>query len=141
MLMDAVSRIVTWFELKKEGKADGWMLADGIVSCVFSLILRGSTALQLMVDVAIAYVAAIWILTIGIIRIVHAFKLRKVHKELDTKLLCSSWGLNLCFGILQVLFGILSLMNPSVIMAAMGVFIGLGIIVSGANLVTEAAAA
>lgn len=137
MLMNAISRIVAWTELKKEDEADGWMLADAIISCIFAVVLLGSTVLQLAVDVAIAYMAAFWILVIGIMRIVHAFRLRRAGRDLDMALLAFGWAWRLCAGILMVIFGILGMMNPAIIMAAIGIFIGLGVITSGANLIIE----
>ena len=137
MLMNAISRIVAWTELKKEDEADGWMLADAIISCIFAVVLLGSTVLQLAVDVAIAYMAAFWILVIGIMRIVHAFRLRRAGRGMDMALLAFGWAWRLCAGILMVIFGILGMMNPAIIMAAIGIFIGLGVITSGANLIIE----
>lgn len=137
MLMDAITRIIAWAELKKESEADGLMLLDAIISCMFAVVLLSSTVMQLAVDHAIAYMASFWILVIGILRIVHAFKLRKVRTEMDAAVLGLSWVWRLCWGILMVTFGILSMMNPTIIMMTIGIFIGMGVISSGANLITE----
>lgn len=138
MLLDAAGRIYAWWQYKKEGEADGWMLAGAVLSAVFGIILIGNGAAQLSVDVFIAYMAAIWILVHAVIAIIRSFRARKLHKVLNTRLIGKNWWLSLIIGVLMCIFAILSLMNPTVIMAAIGTFIGLGIIVAGADMITIA---
>ena len=54
MLLDAIARIHAWWQYRKNGDADGWMLAGGILSCIFGLVLIVDVAAQLSVDVFIA---------------------------------------------------------------------------------------
>ena len=138
MIFDAIGRFVGWWRARKVGEADGWMLVGAILSAVFGFFVVNNAALQLGVNVFIAYYAAIWLLIRGIIVICIAWKIRRLHKEWDTKMLGTHWYLPLIIGILTTLFGILSLMNPVIIAAGIGVFIGLGIISSGANMITQA---
>jgi len=139
MIVDAVGRLVSWNRYRKAGMADGWMLADAILSLVFGLLLIGDAALQLSVDVFIAYAAAVWVLVHGVIHIIRAVRIHRFHKDWDTVLIGRNWWITLLFGILMALFGVLGLMNPGVIMTAIGIFIGLGIIASGAQMVSAAA--
>ena len=136
MLLDAVGRFHAWWQFKKQGEADGWMLAGAILSAVFGLVLIGNNAAQLSVDVFIAYMIGIWILTHAVITIVRAFRARKFHKKLNTVYAGKHWWLGLLIGILMCIFAILSLMNPGIIMTAIGTFIGLGVVVAGANLIS-----
>ena len=138
MLLDAIGRIHAWWQYKREGQPDGWILAGGIISAIFGIVLIVDAAAQLSVDVFIAYMAAIWILIHAILTIARAFRARRIHKDFRTRVVGKGWGLRLCIGILMCIFAILSLMNPGVIMAAIGVFIGLGIITAGANMITVA---
>ena len=138
MLLDGVGRIHAWWQYKREGQPDGWILAGGVISAIFGIILIMDAAAQLSVDVFIAYMAAIWILIHAILTIARAFRLRRIHKDYRTRIIGRNWGVKLCIGILLCIFAILSLMNPGVIMAAIGTFIGLGIIVAGANMITIA---
>lgn len=140
MLLDAIGRIYAWWQYRKAGAADGWMLAGAVLSAVFGFILIGNGAAQLSVDVFIAYMAAIWILAHAIIAIIRSFRARKLHKELNTRWIGRRWWMTLIFGIMLCIFAILSLMNPTIIMAAIGTFIGLGIIVTGADIITIATA-
>ena len=138
MLLDAVGRIHAWWQYKREGQPDGWILAGGIISAIFGIVLIVDAAAQLSVDVFIAYMAAIWILVHAVIAIVTAFRARKFHKALNTQVVGRNWWISLIIGILMCVFAILSLMNPTVLMAAIGTFIGLGIVVAGANMITVA---
>ena len=66
-------------------------------------------------------------------------KLRKIHKNFNTTIVGKHWFAQICLGILICAFGVLSLLNPIVLAATLGVFIGLGIISVGANMITLAA--
>ena len=138
MLMDAISRIHAWWQYRKTGEADGWMLAGGILSALFGIILIVDVAATLSTDFFIAYMTGIWILVRACITIIRAFRARKFHKKFDTALLGKNWWIRLIIGCLMLLFAILSLMNPTTVMAALGTFIGLGIIVAGAETITIA---
>ncbi|MBR2286870.1 MAG: DUF308 domain-containing protein [Clostridia bacterium] len=138
MLLDAVNRLHAWWQYRKTGDADGWMLASGIISCVFALTLIVDAAAQLSVDVFIAYMVGIWILVRALITIIRAFRARKFHKAFDTNFIGKNWWVRLIIGLLMCLFAVLSLMNPTVIMAAIGTFIGIGIILAGCETVTIA---
>ena len=138
IVFDAVGDFIAWGEAKKLGEADGWMLAGAILSSVFGFFILNSAMLQFSLDVFIAYYAAIWLIVRGIFVIVRAHKIRKFHKNWDTKKLGTHWYIPLCIGILSALFGVLCLFKPLVMASVIGVFIGLGIVVSGANMITVA---
>ena len=138
MVFDAVGRFIGWCQEKKEGVSDGWMLAGAILSAVFGFFILNSAVLQLSVDLFIVYYIACWLLLHGIFSIARAFKLRRLHKNLNTQILGSHWYLPLCIGILAGVFGILCMFKPVVMASIIGVFIGLGIISAGANMITIA---
>ena len=136
MLLDAIGRFHAWWQFKESGEADGWMLTGAILSAVFGIILISNNAAQLSVDVFIAYMIGIWIMTHAVITIIRAFRARKLHKKLNTIFVGKHWWLGLITGCAMCVFAVLSLMNPTVIMTAIGTFIGLGVIVAGANLIS-----
>ena len=138
MVFDAVGRFIIWWQGRKDGAASGWMLAGAILSAVFGFFILNSAALQLSIDVVIIYYVAAWLVVEGIVTIARAWKIRKLHKEWDTKLLGKNWYLPLCIGILTCLFGVLSMFKPLLLASTIGVYIGLGIIVVGANMITLA---
>ena len=138
MLFDAVSRFICWWQEKKNGFADGWMLTGAILSAVFGFFILNSAALQFGIDVFIVYYVACWLLLRGIIAIIQAFRMRRLHKSMDTILLGTRWYIPLCMGILACIFGILCLFKPLIMASVIGVFIGLGIIFAGADMITIA---
>ena len=138
MVLDAVIGFITWHDEKKEGNADTWMLVSAIFSAVFGFFILNSEVLQLSVDVFIAYYIAVWLVIRGILVIIRAAKIHRLHKNWNTKKIGTHWYIPLIIGILMVIFGVLSLLNPIIIETTIGIFIGFGIIVSGANLITVA---
>ena len=138
MVFDAVGRIAAWWELRNTPEASGWLLAGGILSMVLGFFLLNSAALQLGVDAFIVYYVAIWLVILGIMVICRAWKLRKFHKEWDTKMLGSHWYLPLILGILMIAFGVFCLFKPLVMASTLGIFIGLGVVSTGANMITMA---
>ena len=138
MICDAVAGYINWAELKKEGHGDGWILVSAILSTVLGCMVLGSAGLKLGLDVFIAYYIAVWLFFRGIIVIVRSFKMRKVHKDYDTAEVGTRWYVRLLLGILLCIFGVLSILNPLIIASTVGMFMGLGIISAGANLITWA---
>ena len=135
MMLDAIGRFYAWWQFQREGQADGWILVGGILSAVFGIVLITDAAAQLSVDVFIAYMAAVWILIHAVITVIRSLRTRKLHRTLETRFVGKHWWLGMFIGILMCIFAILSLMNPGVIMASIGIFIGLGVITAGVNMI------
>lgn len=138
MVVDGIANIVTWFELRKEGASNGWALAAAIVSVVLGVIVLGSYAAQLAVDLFIAYMLAAWLIVSGIARILFGWRMRKLHKTFDTLVIGKNWWAAFILGILLVVVGVLSLFNPTALMLATGMMIGLAIIISGVSVIALA---
>ena len=138
MVIDAVGRFIYWWQEKKKGQADGYLLAGAILSIVLGFFILNSAALQLGVDVFIVYYTACWLILHGIFSIARARKIHHLHKDWDTKMLGTHWYIPLCAGLLACVFGILCLFKPLVMASVIGVFIGLGIVSAGANMITVA---
>ena len=138
MVLDAIGGISTWSDRKNKGKADGWTLAGAIASLLFGILLLGSAAKQLGVDMMIVYIAAAWLVVTGILRIIRAGRLRKIHKEFQTNLLGKHWWVIMLAGILLVVCGALSFANPAGLMVAIGINFGINLMVAGASLIATA---
>ena len=138
MIFDAVGGFITWGQGRKAGAADGWMLTGAILSLIFGFFVLNSEALQLSIDVFIVYYIAVWFFLHGIVDIVRAFKILRMHKNMQTVVVGTHWYLPLLFGILLCVFGVLSMMKPVFLASTLGVFIGLGIISTGADMITLA---
>jgi uncharacterized membrane protein HdeD (DUF308 family) len=104
------------------------------------IVLTGRDALQLVVDMTIIYMAAIWLIIIGVIRIILSLKLRQLGalQDTDAKYLGRHWWLVLIMGILLIVCGVFSLMNPAGLIIAIGINFGLNIMISGFNLIAAA---
>ena len=138
MVLDAIGGFIIWGAAKKAGIADGWMLIGAILSAVFGFFILNDEALQLSIDAFIAYYIAIWLVVRGIFVITRAWSIRRVHKNWNTMILGTRWYLPLCIGILMCLFGVLCCYKPLVMASTIGIFIGLGVISIGANLIAIA---
>lgn len=138
MVADAIGNIFTWKGRKDEGLADGWTLAGAIVSLIFGILLLGSNLLQLSVDLFVVRMAAIWVIVIGIFRLIRAFRLRRFHKALNTQIIARRWWVVMINGILLIAVGVIGLMNPGITAVAIGALMGWHVVVAGINLISTA---
>ena len=138
MILDAIGRFFTWWEAKKVGLADGWMLAGAIISAVLGFFIVNNMRLQVGIDAFLAYYVAIWFIVAGVFLIVRAMKVHKLHKNWDTKMLGKHWYLPLVIGALLLIFGVLCCFKPLVMTNTIGIFMSIGIILMGADLITLA---
>ena len=133
MLVEGVASVIAWNHLRKAGLANGWALAEAIISIVLGIVLLGSTAMQFAIDMFIAYLIAVWLVFAGIARIVAAIALRNsLGKELGR-----GWILQLVLGVLIVICGVLSIFNPLSVMASVGLMLGMSIVFVGAGLIAS----
>ena len=139
MLLDGIGRIVNWYQMERGTEQSGWVLVSAIISLTLGIILMGSDAMQLTMDAFIVYMAIAWLITLGILRIAHALRIRKMRNNIrdfqpDTPF-GRNWWIALIFGILLIVFGIIGLFAPATIIETIGTLIGIAIIISGANLI------
>lgn len=131
MVAEGIGSVVTWNTRRKLGLADGWTLAGSIVSIVLGVFLLGSFALQLAVDMFLAYVIAIWLIFGGIARIATAIAARRNLGRVGA----GGWIGLLILGILIVIMGVLCLFNPLSVFAGVGLMIGVSIVIEGVALI------
>ena len=136
MIFEAIGSMNLYFEYKKYTDITGWYLVNAILSLIFGIIIILSLATQVMVDIVIAYMVAVWIIMLGIFRINIAVKLKKIYNTVN--IVGKNWWLALLLGILMILFGVLSLINPTALMVAIGILMGLIIIIIGISILTYA---
>ena len=138
MIFDAIGGFFEYGEVKGKVQGSGWILAAAIISLVFGFFVINSTALQLSLDVFIAYYVAAWLVLRGIIFIVHTCKRRKIHNDWNTQIIGTHFWLPLILGILIIVFGILCVFKPMITVTVIGVFMGIGIILSGGSMIALA---
>lgn len=140
MLIDGIGRIIQWFSVRKNEKESGWVLASAIISLVLGIFLVINGFAQFVADLFIACTVALWILASGIIRIVRSLRIRKIRKGVRENInenteFGKSWWVYLILGILLTVYGIFCMIYPLVSLTAVGIFIGIGIVMSGVNLI------
>lgn len=140
MIFDGIGRIVEWFSTRNTMQESGWALAASIISLILGIVLSISMLAQLAVDLFIAYTVASWLIALGIVRIVRSVRVRRIRKnavksyDLKTEF-GKNWWMYLLSGILIAVYGIVCAFFPIFSFAAIGIFIGIGIIMAGVNLI------
>ncbi len=138
MIIDGIGNIIIWIQRRKQKAADNWALAGAIVSLVFGVLLICNDIAQIAVDMTIVYLAAAWMIIMGIIRIMLSRQLHRIRRELDAQILGRKWWLVMLFGILMIAAGAFSLFNPTGLTVALGINFGINIILAGANMISAA---
>ena len=138
MVADGVANIVTWFQLRKSGYSNGWVLFGAIISIIFGIVLLGSYAAQFAVELFFAYMTGAWLVVTGIIRIGYSFQMRKLNQGIQPQSIGDRWWFSLIVGILVVIAGVMCLFNPMIAIASMGMLVGISIIVAGISVIALA---
>lgn len=139
MLLDGIGRIINWYQMDRGTEQSGWVLTSAIISLTLGIILMGSDAMQLTMDAFIVYMAIAWLITLGILRIAHALRIRKMRNDIRDFQVGTPFGRNwwiaLILGILLIVCGIIGMFAPATIIETIGTLIGISIIISGANMI------
>ena len=135
MVVEGIGSIIAWNNYRKAGLANGWMLAEAILSLVLGVFLLGSFVMQFAVDMFIAYLIAIWLFFSGIARIVVAISVRGSQGKEASR----GWILQVVLGVLVAILGILCIFNPLSIMASVGLMLGMSIVLVGVGVITAGA--
>lgn len=138
MLVNAIGDICSYSHRHALGLADGWTLAGAIISLILALFLLFSNVMQFAVSTTLIFLAAGWMIVVGIFRIVAACKIHAFRKNLPEEDRGFLWLLTLILGILMVVGGIVGLIHPLVLAMTIGLLIGLYIILSGITLISNA---
>ena len=138
MVADGIASIVTWMRLRKIGFTNKWALVQALISIVLGVAILASSAMQVAIDLLIAYLVAAWLIVGGAMRMLYAWRMREIHKTLGTQYTGKRWWMPFILGALLAAFGIASLFNPAMLMTSIGLIIGLSIIVAGASIISLA---
>ena len=139
MIVDGVSSIAVWFQLRQQDMDNVWTLVAAIISVILGIILTISLAAQIVVDFLIVVLAAIWLIAMGAMRIAAGMRLRAIHVKGGVEDIGKRWWLAVVMGVLVMLVGILSLFDPIVLMLGIGMFMGGCIVVAGVSAIGIAA--
>ena len=98
----------------------------------------GSPTLQLSMGTTVVVLIGCWITIMGILRIVHAFQLRKVTAYVDIfgRPVSNDWYMALLPGIAMVAVGILNVLHPSIGLGMIGALVGVLMLLCGSTLLS-----
>ena len=122
MLVSGVIEIAVFAGTSGVLIGSGWLLLDGVLSVIMSLFLLFNQWFTLL---SLPFLFTIWLLFSGISRFVSAFDLRALGVR--------AWGWVLAIGILLIVGGFVCMMDPWVIVVAIGVTVGLVFILEGVS--------
>ena len=142
MIVDGIGMIIAWFNRDRRRKGNGWVLAGGIISLILGIVLIGSEAMQLAVDMFIICMIIAWLFVLGIVRIVIAFRTRAAYKEVQkinpNTVIGRHWWIALILGVLMVAAAIACIASEhgaEIVARIFGILIGIGIIVAGVDMI------
>lgn len=122
VLLDGISAVVYYFNGGKEIKGGGWILFDGIVSIILGFIVTFSNVAIVMADFLPLFFS-VWIILKGIFTFCHAF-----HFKGESN---SCWWVFLIVGIIMVLIGLATFINPILGIITIATIVGVYFILSG----------
>lgn len=124
MLAAGIAEIVVFAGTSKTLLGSGWLLLNGVLTVIMALLLLFNQWFTLL---SLPLLFTLWLLFSGIGRFVSAFDLRALGVR--------AWGWVLAIGILLTAAGIICMMNPWISVAAVGLTVGLVLILQGISLV------
>lgn len=127
MLIAGIVEIVIFAGTSRFILGSGWLLLDGVLTVVMSLFLLFNQWFTLM---SLPILFTVWLLFSGVSRFVSAFDLKALGMR--------GWGWILALGIVLLVFGIVCMMDPWVSVVAVGVTVGLVLILEGIGTIAVA---
>lgn len=120
MLVAGIADIAAFWRWHARLIGTGWILMDGLLSILLSLLLLFH---NWILSAALPFIFGMWVLFSGISKIVHSFELCRFGVR--------GWGWFTVFGVVLTLFGLLSFIEPFAAVVALGILIGTAFILEG----------
>lgn len=136
MVIHALSRIGVWRERRALGFGENYELISAILSLLFGAALIVSNFFQAMVSAFIIYILASWIAMLGIFRLLVASNLRKLSADISVRI--NNYNTQMIIGVLLILIAVLIFIRPAIITAIFGLFIGVCLLLFGAQQIVGA---
>ena len=127
MLIAGIVEIVIFAGTSRFILGSGWLLLDGVLTVVMSLFLLFNQWFTMM---SLPILFTVWLLFSGVSRFVSAFDLKALGMR--------GWGWILALGIVLLVFGVVCMMDPWVSVVAVGVTVGLVLILEGIGTIAVA---
>ena len=103
MMLSGISNIFTWMAKRKSGQVSGYLLAEGIMTLIYSIIVLANC---LIVDAVIPVFFGMWMISTGMMRIMASFRWNRLKDP--------HWQWFFGFGFCTVLAGC-SAFTPAVV--------------------------
>lgn len=134
LLASGIANIIMWFKLHKIADMSVWFLISAILSVICALCIFGDVFFKISFETVIIYIVAIWMIIMGITRIALSMQMKKISDAAKAEK--KTWIAVLILGILLIICGIISLVNPIVLMLAIGINLSINMIFNGIDLIT-----
>lgn len=121
MLISGIIDLVIFAETYKLFTGSGWILADGILSVILSLILLCN---HWITAALIPFVFGMWVLFTGIAKLISSLDMKRLG--------IPGWGWFTALGVLLIVFGVISFFKPVAAAVAAGILTGIALILEGA---------
>ncbi|HIV85528.1 MAG TPA: DUF308 domain-containing protein [Candidatus Monoglobus merdigallinarum] len=105
------------------GTPSGWTLFYGIVSAVLGIVLFFNPYIG---DFVMAILLGSWLVISSISNIVSALRLKSSGLP---------WGIPMIFSVLSLIIGILTILHPILTIFAIGIYVGVSLIIEGINFI------
>lgn len=92
-----------------------------------------------MTYMTIVYIAAIWLIITGVISIMLSNRLRALKDDPATGPAGKRWWFPMLTGVLLIICGVLGFISPAGLIVAIGIQMGLTIMIAGMNLIAISA--
>ena len=122
MLISGIAEIVVFAGTSSLLPGSGWLLLDGVLTVILSLLLLLNQWFTLM---SLPFLFTAWLLFSGVSRFVSAFDLKALGVR--------AWGWVLALGIVLTVAGFVCMMDPWVSVVAMGVTVGVVFLLEGVS--------
>ena len=127
MLAAGITEIVVFAGMSGVLIGSGWLPRDGVLTVIMSLFLLFNQWFTMM---SLPILFTVWLLFSGVSRFVSAFDLKALGMR--------GWGWILALGIVLLVFGVVCMMDPWVSVVAVGVTVGLVLILEGIGTIAVA---
>ncbi|EGG89574.1 hypothetical protein HMPREF0491_00704 [Lachnospiraceae oral taxon 107 str. F0167] len=118
LLIEGVSQISAYLSEKREGRSN-WRLIEGIVSIIIGIYFLAGDSLGFPIAIIVA--VGIWLLLIGISKLLMGMRVIKFERNIGQRLII--------IAVIQILFGITVIINPVFVASYISLLIAISLIV------------
>ena len=118
LVIEGISQISAYLSEKREGRSN-WRLVEGIISIIIGIYLVIGYPLGLPITIIVAI--GIWLFFIGISKLLMGMRVVKFEKNIGQRLIV--------IAVIQIIFGIIVILNPLLIASYISLIIAISLIV------------